>query len=91
MKKYLKNGHILTIVFGLLIIASSYLPLFNPPECPVGYTQEQINSSNCIIGANIGAGMIWLLGLLVLLVGALGLLASLLINFIRKNRTTKNI
>lgn len=26
----------------------------NPPQCPENYTQEQIDGSRCIIGANIG-------------------------------------
>lgn len=26
----------------------------NPPQCPLSYTQEQVDASRCIIGANIG-------------------------------------
>jgi hypothetical protein len=26
----------------------------NPPQCPLNYTQEQVDASRCIIGANIG-------------------------------------
>lgn len=28
--------------------------LLNPPQCPLNYTQEQVDASRCIIGANIG-------------------------------------
>lgn len=29
-------------------------PLMNPPQCPLEYTQQQVDASGCIIGANIG-------------------------------------
>jgi hypothetical protein len=28
--------------------------VLNPPQCPLHFTQEQVDSSHCIIGANIG-------------------------------------
>lgn len=29
----------------------------NQPQCPADYTQQQIDQSNCVVGANIGYGM----------------------------------
>jgi len=43
---------------GLALLASVHLPFLNPEQCPLGYTQEQVDRSNCIIGANIGVGLI---------------------------------
>ena len=28
--------------------------LLNPPQCPLNYTQEQVDASRCVVGANIG-------------------------------------
>jgi|GEM_PF-5836316 len=50
-----------------LIVVLYYFLL--PPECPIEYTQAQVDASRCIIGANIGgpplfiisAPLIWLL------------------------------
>lgn len=38
---------------ALLIIGAS-LVWANPEQCPLDYTQEQVDASTCIIGANIG-------------------------------------
>lgn len=44
------------IYASLLALPFIYLLfyLLNPPQCPLNYTQEQINASRCIVGANIG-------------------------------------
>lgn len=34
--------------------------VLNPPQCPVNYTQEQIDASRCIVGANIGGLFVFL-------------------------------
>lgn len=42
--------------------------LLNPPQCPPNYTQEQVDASRCIVGANIvglplflvSAPLVWL-------------------------------
>lgn len=44
------------------------LLFLNPPQCPYGFTQEQVDASDCIIGANIGIGLV--LMLIVVLWGA---------------------
>lgn len=41
------------ILAGLLLV----FIFFNQPQCPDNYTQEQIDASRCIVGANIGLGM----------------------------------
>ncbi len=40
-----------------LIILLGGLVLLNADQCPLGYTQEQIDETGCIIGANIGLGL----------------------------------
>jgi hypothetical protein len=49
---------VLTIGFGvsLIILVGSLLFLHAPPECPAVYTQQQVDDTGCIIGANIGMG-----------------------------------
>ncbi len=46
-----------TMVSGLVMVLG-LTPLMNPPQCPDSYTQQQVDASNCIIGANIGAGLV---------------------------------
>jgi hypothetical protein len=47
-KKYI-YGTLLSLPFiGL------WFYLLHPPQCPINYTQEQIDASRCIVGANIG-------------------------------------
>ncbi len=46
-KNYMYGTLLSLPVIGLLFY------LLNPPQCPLNYTQEQVNASRCIIGANI--------------------------------------
>ncbi len=46
------------------------LTVFNPPQCPDYYTQAQVDASNCIIGANIGLGIVLVFILPVILITA---------------------
>lgn len=41
-----------------LLLWGAALLFLNPPQCPFEYTQEQVDASNCIIGANIGLGLV---------------------------------
>lgn len=46
-----------TYIYGTLLalpFVGLWFYLLNPPQCPLNYTQEQIDASRCIIGANIG-------------------------------------
>lgn len=63
---------------------SSYV--FHQEQCPADYTRQQIESSNCIIGADIGPGLIWLLGLLSVVVAVL-VFCCILISSISSNVT----
>ena len=61
---------------GLLMVALVFTPPLNPPQCP-DYATRMPDGSLCIIGANIGAGLLWLAGLLLVVAGAVGLVGSL--------------
>jgi hypothetical protein len=41
---------------AVLLIAIAFL-FMNPDQCPAHYTQAQIDASDCVVGANIGLGM----------------------------------
>jgi hypothetical protein len=36
------------------------LIFLNSPQCPSNYTQQQIDASSCVVGANIGLGLVFL-------------------------------
>ena len=61
---------------GLLMVAIVFTPLLNPPQCP-DYATRMPDGSYCIIGANIGAGLLWMAGVVLVVAGALGLVGSL--------------
>jgi len=63
------------LVLGLLMVPASSSSFLNPPQCP-SYASRMPDGSPCIIGANIGAGLVWLAGIAVAVVGAIGLLVS---------------
>lgn len=60
---------------GLLMVALVFTPLLNPPQCPDDATRMP-DGSHCIIGANIGAGLLWMAGLLLVVTGTVGLVGS---------------
>mgnify|MGYP000639725720 CR=1 FL=1 len=69
---------IAVILFGLVTIGLVFTPYGNPPQCGEGEAAVQnLKPPDCIIGANIGAGIMLLFGMLVVWLGVLGLLASL--------------
>lgn len=41
---------------AVLLVAIAFF-FMNPDQCPAHYTQAQINASDCIVGANIGLGI----------------------------------
>ena len=63
------------LAFGLLVIALTFTPGFNPPQCPDS-AREVPDGSHCIIGANMGLGLFWLAGIALAFVGAVGSLVS---------------
>lgn len=58
--------------------------LVNAPQCPQDFTQEQVDASRCIVGANIGLGLYLFLAIPVLVV-VLGLLVVAL--YKQRNRS----
>lgn len=64
--------------------------LLNADQCPTGYTQEQIAESGCIVGANIGLGLVMLFGVTLEIVTVAAaiiiLIAPLLAKFFRRRR-----
>jgi hypothetical protein len=75
----LKKPPVLVLAYGTLaaaLVAGAGLLFLNPPQCPPGYTQEQVDASDCSIGANIGLGIILLLAIAIWITavaGALGM------------------
>lgn len=46
---------------GTLVAAIIFILLFsalNAPQCPESYTQKEIDATGCIVGANIGIGLL---------------------------------
>lgn len=79
MKK-LKNSpsiifFIAVLLAGLLLLGVGLI-FMNPEQCPSHYTQEQVDASNCNVGANIGLGLILIAGSLAILIGLIGLAVS---------------
>lgn len=62
-------------VLGMLLAAMAFTPPLDPPQCP-DHATRMPDGSRCIIGANIGAGLLWLEGMFGAFVGAVGLVAS---------------
>lgn len=69
---------------GALVLIIIALKFLNPPQCPDHYTQEQVDASNCIVGANIGLGLI-LIFIGPVLIVILGLLALAAYRQIKKS------
>ncbi len=65
---------IVVLIVGLLIIGAAFTPPFNPPQCEGSLTTD---NSNCIIGANIGGGLVWLLGVAIAIAGGIAVATSL--------------
>lgn len=65
-----------SLATGLVFIGGPLVFLF-PPQCPMGYTQEQVDASRCVIGANIGGGLAVLLGLIAWIITTVALAAWL--------------
>jgi len=78
------------VAVGLLMLLVSRLPAMNPPQCPRNELSLP-DGSRCIIGANIGAGLLWMFSIGLTAVAALGMLltppAALLVRAVRAPRT----
>jgi len=71
LPNYRKRIRIYLLVLAAL--AGIFL-LVNAPQCPEHFTQEQVDASRCIVGANIGLGLYVLFAapVLVVVLGLLG-------------------
>jgi hypothetical protein len=69
---------------AILILAVGLL-FMNQPQCPANYTQQQVDASNCVVGANIGLGMMYMLSIVIEVVTVI--VTSIL--YITKKRSSK--
>ncbi len=53
----MSRNNILMLTSVWLALTVFTFTIMNPPQCPDSYTQAQIDSANCIVGANIGLGI----------------------------------
>lgn len=81
MKKYRDSLLLGMVLIGTIFVLYTLNYFMNPPQCPESYTQEQINSSNCIVGANIGLPIF-----LIAVAGTLLLAAHLALKLTEKNK-----
>lgn len=51
----------LLLSLALVVVTALTFTVFNPPVCPIDYTQAQVDASGCVVGANIGLGIITML------------------------------
>ncbi len=73
------------VVAGSALFGLSFLPTLNPPQCP-SYVTSMPDGSKCIIGANLGAPLLLVAGLLLMVTGTVGLLIGLVLRSWRKHR-----
>jgi hypothetical protein len=79
-KPYVKILIVGTFV-ALSVLGLGFLFL-NRSQCPENYTQPQVDASGCIVGANIGLGMVLLLSVAIQVVT----LVLALVTFIAKRK-----
>lgn len=53
-----------------LIVGIAFF-FMNPEQCPEQYTQAQVDASSCIVGANIGLGIMMILAAIIAVVSCL--------------------
>jgi len=74
------------LAFGILLIVTT--PLLSSDQCPDAYTQAQVDSSSCIIGADIGSGLMIMSGVLMIIAATVALCSSLIAA--RTHKSTKS-
>ncbi len=57
-RDYRKRIRTLLVVLAALTVVFLFV---NAPQCPEHFTQEQVDASRCVVGANIGRGLYLLL------------------------------
>src|SRR3989344_8983376 len=91
MAKNVPNKDIKTLsaITGLLLaLILLVFTVFNLPQCPDYYTQQQVDASSCIVGANIGLGLL-IIFVLIPLVFFVGFLWALAIYRATRKRSKK--
>ena len=51
---------IAVLAVGVALSAALVMWAGGAEQCPDSYTQAQIDTSDCIVGANIGLGLVWI-------------------------------
>lgn len=78
---------LLLIVIGFVAMGAAFTPYMNPPQCENALTVE---NSNCIIGANMGAGMLFLLGFAISVLASLSLLLVHVVRYVIHRLSSQN-
>jgi hypothetical protein len=47
-------------VAGVALVAALVMWAGSAEQCPDDFTQAQVDASDCIVGANIGLGLVWI-------------------------------
>lgn len=78
LKSFVKSKtNIILLVILVIGIVVAVLPfLITAEQCPSNYTPKE--GDNCIIGADIGSGMIFILGILIVAAAMIGLCISVI-------------
>lgn len=76
MARLLHGLGALAVVAAGVILSAVLVGRAGAEQCPDDFTQAQVDASDCIIGANIGLGLVWIFVVPAVMAGAL-LLAAL--------------
>ena len=69
MSPVLRRVAALALVALAVAASAAIIVASQAEQCPDDFTQEQIDASDCIVGANIGLGLAWLIVMPVLVGG----------------------
>lgn len=82
-----KKASLIVFVVGTclsLFVLLGALLFLNADQCPTGYTQQQIDETGCIIGANIGLGVAILLSVALETLTAVAVIIILAVPLLKK-------
>jgi hypothetical protein len=86
-----KINKLLLALLALGITIAVWPFLFEAEQCPLSYTQQQVDASGCIDGANIGAGLMFFLGIFIVIVVSCILTVSLLSRRFRELKPRRKV
>lgn len=85
--KWVVGISVAVVIVGLIIAGLAFTPWMNPAQCG-----EIGAGSNCIIGANIGAGLVFLLGMSIAILGVVAFVASIIFRLVMaKSKRPKTV